>query len=75
LRWPNPTWPRTRFSLLGEDGSKLRICRNDKEQLRQALCAALPHDLASDLDDEYRDAVNHVIDQFRTINAINRTNE
>jgi hypothetical protein len=31
--------------------------------------------LANDLDDEYRDAVDHVIDQCRSIDAINKTNE
>jgi hypothetical protein len=34
----------------------------DKEQLRQALYAASPFDLASDNDDLYRDAIDSVID-------------
>jgi hypothetical protein len=41
----------------------------NKEKLRQALYAASPHDLCSDEDNTYRDAIDHVIDQFRSIDA------
>ena len=41
-------------------------------ELRQALDAAALSDLASDLDGERRDAVEHVIDQFRSTDAVVR---
>jgi hypothetical protein len=44
----------------------------NKDELRQALDAASLSDLASDLDGERRDAVDHVIDQFRSIDAVVR---
>ena len=42
----------------------------DKNELRPAFCAASPFDLASSLDDEYRDAVDSILDQFRSIVAV-----
>jgi hypothetical protein len=44
----------------------------NKDELRQALDAASLSELASGLDDERRDAVDHVIDQFRSIDAVVR---
>jgi hypothetical protein len=44
----------------------------NKDELRQALDPAALFDLASDLDGERRDAVDHVIDQFRSIDAVVR---
>ena len=41
-------------------------------ELRQAPDAAALSDLASDLDGERRDAVEHVIDQFRSTDAVVR---
>jgi hypothetical protein len=44
----------------------------NKDELRQALDAASLSDLASDLDGERRDAADHAIDEFRSIEAVVR---